>query len=682
MYGYPRRRYDAYASGARAGYRRGKRAVYRSRGYKKLKAGYAPGRRRHRGWGVQYHQPSAQTATQFGRSWREADAAQKANRQQNHYYGRGRYYSGRGRYYSGRGGYFSNWGRMARNTGRMIGRQARRAANTLEAAAPAAALIPGIGPELALGMAAAGEGLDEVAHVGRHIRGSGQYTAPLVNSSESIELGQRFGHPHFSTGAVNDADDGGLCISNQEFVSNIYANDNGVKFTSQVFTVNPGLAQTFPMLSQFAVNFERYEMIQCVFHFETALDSGVLQSETGQVGDVLMYSHVDPTEPPFESVADFMSNGGSLTQVTKGLACGVECDPDQLSGLPNAGLNMVRTMPQTDDKQAEADQATLQIAVSDTNPQMAGHVIGKLYVSYTVKLIKPRLVSLQGGNILFDQFIAHGHRTVTQDKKQYILPSVTDEHPARLPHSNIGGSLKTIAFETQTIDDVLTLGRQCIRYTLPPWLNGVFKIRLRLMSADPPDENAEEWQTANTWPDSLFGDGNVIQQLVNHVETDGNVKVLPHSLRIQPHTLTGTAVGYQSAVNYEPNSNVDNAQDGVQALSLDGTVDNSIIWNPHDKASGGRQLHWVGYFECTFRCSPATASEDNDICLYLTSHLPNSNWPAPVGTQTGESIPCFMMVNVESTNGFDINSSMKLATHMQSLVSRNTDAMEYNAEEP
>lgn len=650
------RRYDAYATGARAGYKRGKRAVYRSKQYKRLKAGYAPGRRRHRGWGIQYHQPTNDTANSFGRSWQEATDVQKQNRRAQNYYGRGRYYSGRGRFSLRR------FGRQARNTARMLGRQARRAGHTLDAMAPAAALIPGVGTGLAAGMEGLSSGLGEVASVGRHIRGSGAYAAPMINDSDEIVLGQRFAPPQFATDA-DDADDGGLQMSNQEFVANIYGNPDGEAFTYQMFTVNPGLAKTFPMLSQFAVNFERYEMIQCVFHFETALDSGVLQSETGQVGDVLMYSHIDPTEPEFESVSDFLSNGGSATQITKGMTCGVECDPSQLAGLPNNGLNFVRSGPQIDDKQQESDQATFQIAIADTPSKLANHVIGKLYVSYTVRLVKPRLVSLQGGNILHDSFSAISRRTLSDGDPQWIIPAVNDQ-PSRLPHSNIGGEIRVSPSTSNT---------QTLKYILPPHLNGVFKLRLRVMSDDPPGSSSQD-HPADTWQNFSTSLADTIHQLVQDVTTEGNVKVLPHGLRLEASPTTG-GYGHTQLVYYDPADHVEDT-----GTVLDGCVDNFIVFTT---TGNFRKLAWVGYFECTIKCSPSTLAQDNEVNINLASD--SSAWPTPVDVAgdgadiSNYDVRCNMQFDVSSTNGFDIASSTKLVTHINDLVTRNTELAAYAA---
>ena len=156
-----------------------------------------------------------------------------------------------------------------------------------------------------------------------------------------------FFKPHFSASA-GAHDEGSLQISNQEFVQNIYGNDSGVSFTSTSFNINPGLAEVFPMLSQFAINFERYEMIQCAFHFETQLDAGIIQSTTGQVGDILMYSHSDPSQSLLQNVSEFQQNGGASSRITQGLIQGIECDPEQMHGLNNAGLNYIRNTPKDD----------------------------------------------------------------------------------------------------------------------------------------------------------------------------------------------------------------------------------------------------------------------------------------------------------------------------------------------
>lgn len=268
------------------------------------------------------------------------------------------------------------------------------------------------------------------------LAGSGRYKrvrhtpprAPFHNDSVVMATGSKFSAPKFQTGNARGVDAGGLVISHQEFVGNVYGNSTLGGYDSMVYDVNPGLSSTFPMLSQFAQNFDKYEMVQCVFHFETVLDSGTIQSETGQVGQISTYGHVNIKMPTFETVSQFQANGGRSAPTTHGQACGIECSTTQLKGLPNAGINYIRHHPVDD--AVEYDQGKFQIAVSNTPKALFNQVLGKLYVSYTVKLIKPRLQSYFARNVRQDVFLATrpkcklGYQPM--DETQYNTNS--DEH--------------------------------------------------------------------------------------------------------------------------------------------------------------------------------------------------------------------------------------------------------------
>lgn len=248
------------------------------------------------------------------------------------------------------------------------------------------------------------------------IKGRGSYST-INNRSGHLVAGQHFAAPSFSASSVSH-DAGGITIRHQEYVQTIYGNDgsgatdsagkaipNPFQYTN--FSINPGLAQVFPMLAQFATNFENYEMKQCVFHFETLLDEGVFQSANGQVGDILMYSHMNPSETPLQNVSEFIQAGGSISRTTKGVMSGIECSPAMLKGLPNEGINKIRTGPMdVMGGTSEHDQATFQLAVSNTPTQLVGQPIGRLYVSYNVKLLKPKLGTILGRGQLKDVFSA------------------------------------------------------------------------------------------------------------------------------------------------------------------------------------------------------------------------------------------------------------------------------------
>jgi hypothetical protein len=339
----------------------------------------------------------------------------------------GRRVKGRGRYGTGSVYGSGKFSLYRKGTQRMLKRNVRRTLNN-----PLATRALGMGlSALGMGPAATGAALAASRAVAQHGRkgsgaaatnsvlnalvGQGRYKrvkrkrstprAPFHNESTVMATGSKFSAPRFQTGHAAGVDAGGLVISHQEFIGHIYGNSVGKTFETFDYAVNPGLAATFPMLSQFAQNFDKYEMVQCVFHFETALDAGTIQSTNGQVGEISTYGHVNIKMPKFETVSQFQANGGRSAPTTSGQACGIECANSQLKGLPNAGINYIRNHPVED--AVEYDQGLFQIAVSSTPPALVDQVLGKLYVSYTVKLIKPRLQSYFSRNVRQDTFLAN-----------------------------------------------------------------------------------------------------------------------------------------------------------------------------------------------------------------------------------------------------------------------------------
>lgn len=68
---------------------------------------------------------------------------------------------------------------------------------------------------------------------------------------------------------VGGDETGSICISNREYVGDIFAPSASGTFSVTPFPLNPGLEQSFPWLSQLAANYEEYEFIQLVFEFKS-----------------------------------------------------------------------------------------------------------------------------------------------------------------------------------------------------------------------------------------------------------------------------------------------------------------------------------------------------------------------------------------------------------------------------
>jgi len=400
-----------------------------------------------------YHPRGDDSRAKYGGTWATASSSQQDARRADRMYGRGKFSLGRS---------LRKFGSSVKKGAKSLGLESVRKAGADAIRSRAISAIQGAG-----GYGGMSQG----------IRGRGSYNAPFSNSSSSMILGSKFGTPHFMAASASH-DDGGLIISNQEFVTDVYGNSPGLNFESRRFAIQPADAQLFPMLSQFACNFERYELLQCVFHFETQLDAGIIQSSTGQVGDVMLYHHMDTTEPEYNSSTEFLVNQGSVGRVTKGLAHGVECDPAQLKGLDQAGFNYVRQFPADD--VADKDHGYMQLAVSNTPADLADQVIGKLFVSYSVKLVKPRVHQSLGRAAREDTFAITKIQLVDADTSSN---NVTDN----LLHTSIrevrAGSKNNI-------------GCELVTYTYPV---GTIK------AGSPPDTDTPVTIWGVRFPDDLMG---------------------------------------------------------------------------------------------------------------------------------------------------------------------------------
>lgn len=373
---------------------------------------------------------TAATAERYGYSRKTADPLQVGNRDLDRMTGHGKYSFGQR---------LRSMGKAASGYAKSLGVEGLRKQLTNKVRGMAASKIDGMGSY-------AGQGL---------VSGSGMY---VDNDSSYLRRGQYHGPNYASFSSGTGQDDGSVIVSNQEFYQYMYAPNkvgDEIPFTSFSIDVQPGTMS--PLLAQMAGNFERYELTQCMFHFETSLDGSALQSTTGQVGDIMMVSHMDVTQADYSNASEFEHNASHVisSRVTQGLTCGVECDGRQMDGLTNGGVNFIRTSSVDTNEKDKFDQARVQIALNNLNPALEGRCIGRLYVSYTCKLIKQRLHSAVGRSIDSDDFVFSNPTITTKDPIAYFdyffkqgsgtttVPLVVKE-----PWSNLGCRLLNSQYAT------------------------------------------------------------------------------------------------------------------------------------------------------------------------------------------------------------------------------------------
>ncbi len=192
-----------------------------------------------------------------------------------------------------------------------------------------------------------------------------------------------------------------ITYSNREYVRDVFAPAGTVPFSIQSWNLNPGLAASFPWLSQLAINFEEYELLQLCYTYKSTVAD--FASASGQVGQVVMATQYNPSSDPFADKEEMMLyEGGMSCKTTESLIHGVECDPAKLSGAAQKYVRAGSLPPSEDIKNYDLGRTSL--AILNAPSTYSGQQIGELWVSYTVRLRKPKLASLNAYNVQRDLF--------------------------------------------------------------------------------------------------------------------------------------------------------------------------------------------------------------------------------------------------------------------------------------
>jgi len=213
------------------------------------------------------------------------------------------------------------------------------------------------------------------------IFGSGDYT---IGGGESI-LTNGKELPVFGSGPYQNV------VCHREYLKDITTGASNT-FSLESFTLNPGLAATFPWLSTIAQNYEQYRVLGCVFEFKST-SADALNSTNTALGQVIMATEYNPAAPAYTTKAQ-MENSmfAQSAKPSVSMLHGIECDVRQ---TPVSQL-FVRTgaVPSGQDNRWY-DLANFQIATNGF--QGSNVVIGELWVTYIVEFYKPQIPATFGG---------------------------------------------------------------------------------------------------------------------------------------------------------------------------------------------------------------------------------------------------------------------------------------------
>jgi hypothetical protein len=196
----------------------------------------------------------------------------------------------------------------------------------------------------------------------------------------------------------------GVEICHREFVANV---KSVTGFAVGDFHINPGLAQTFPFLSQIAAYFEEYDMMGLVFEYRPSSGSAV--SGTNPAMGVVVYAtDYNALAPNFISKQQMESYEYSCSCVPfESMLHPVECAPRN-NALDTLYIRTSNTGTSTADLRLY-DMGKFQVAA--TGQQASGNDIGELWVTYHVKLKKPRIDPVANARVDHIQSSAYGSGT-------------------------------------------------------------------------------------------------------------------------------------------------------------------------------------------------------------------------------------------------------------------------------
>lgn len=177
-------------------------------------------------------------------------------------------------------------------------------------------------------------------------------------------------------------------ITHREYITDIKSGtlDGGsTAFNLNKFPLNPGDTSTFPWLASIAANYEEYDILGMVFAYVATSGESVASSNTA-LGSVILATEYDPTKPDFAN-KQAMENYSFATSAKPSVSQmhAVECAKIR---TPVKQL-YVRSGANTGTDLRWTDFGNFYIATVGCPATSA--TLGELWVTYKVRLVKPRL---------------------------------------------------------------------------------------------------------------------------------------------------------------------------------------------------------------------------------------------------------------------------------------------------
>nr|WAE42863.1 MAG: capsid protein [Cressdnaviricota sp.] len=212
--------------------------------------------------------------------------------------------------------------------------------------------------------------------LGSLISGRGDYN--IV--SNSIISGSSGDVPQFeNTGYMRSTR-----IQHREYIMDV---SSSTAFVNASFGINPTNAGLFPWLSTIASAFQEYKIHGLVFTYNS-MSSDALNSTNTALGSVIMSTDYNAGSTPFANKQQAENSEYTVScKPSESLQHGVECDPAQLVNQGHLYISALGNgLAPTGEDIKTYNMGIFQFM---TTGSQAAAVIGELWVSYDIELIKP-----------------------------------------------------------------------------------------------------------------------------------------------------------------------------------------------------------------------------------------------------------------------------------------------------
>jgi hypothetical protein len=210
--------------------------------------------------------------------------------------------------------------------------------------------------------------------------GMGSYKVNSNSIMRSSEQAPQFGNT-----------EGAIVIEHSEFVTDVLSNQ---KFTSQTFALDPTNRITFPYLALVAQNFEQFSFQGLVFTYKPTSGSAIA-STNNSLGTVILATEYDVSKDIFASKTEMEAYEFATSCVpSSGMLHPVECAPAK-DILRARYINNTRLEPgdyapgfgSVENNLSNLGRTQLSVVGMQAN----NITVGELWVSYKIRLSKPRI---------------------------------------------------------------------------------------------------------------------------------------------------------------------------------------------------------------------------------------------------------------------------------------------------